>query len=91
MAGKLVKSPSIFFTVLNEKELPENLPLPVIHQLKLLPRFQAFRQIHFPANNDEYNLAVRRLKFEELFLSQLRLGMLRFSRHKFSKGLLFTR
>lgn len=79
------------FTVLNEKEVPENLPLPVIQQLKLLPRFQALKQIHFPANIDEYNLAVRRLKFEELFLAQLRLGILRFTRHKFSKGLLFNR
>ncbi|MEO6453631.1 MAG: ATP-dependent DNA helicase RecG [Ginsengibacter sp.] len=77
-------------SILNEKELPENLPQPVIHHFKLLPRFPAFRQIHFPSNNEEYIQAVRRLKFEELFLSQLRLGMLRFSRHKFSKGLLFS-
>src|SRR5687768_994769 len=79
------------FLLLNEKDLPENLPQSLIVQLKLIPRYQALRQIHFPANNDEYVLAVRRLKFEELFLSQLRLGMLRFNRHNFSKGLLFTR
>jgi ATP-dependent DNA helicase RecG len=77
--------------VLSEKELPENLPLPVIKQFKLLPRFRAFSQIHFPSGMSEYDAAVRRLKFEELFLSQLRMGMLRFARHKFSKGLLFNR
>ncbi len=79
------------FMVLHEKDLPDNLPESLILQLKLIPRYQAFRQIHFPANNDEYIVAVRRLKFEELFLSQLRLSMLRFNRHNFSKGLLFTR
>ncbi len=77
--------------LLNERELPENLPLAIIEQLKLLPRQQAFRHIHFPADNQQYNLAVRRIKFEELFLSQLRMGILRLARHKFSKGLLFTR
>jgi ATP-dependent DNA helicase RecG len=79
------------FMLLNEKEVPENLPQSIISHLKLIPRFEAFRQIHFPANSDEYISAVRRLKFEELFLSQLRLGILRFKRHNFSKGLLFTR
>ncbi len=79
------------FSLLNEKHLPDNLPQSLIMELKLLPRFQAFRQIHFPANNDEYLIAVRRLKFEELFLSQLSLGMLRFNRQNFSKGLRFTR
>lgn len=77
------------FTVLQEKDIPENLPSSVIHQFKFLSRFKAFRQIHFPVNNDEYIAAVRRLKFEELFFSQLRLGMLRSARHNFSKGLLF--
>lgn len=79
------------FALLNEKEVPENLPSDLISQLKLKPRFDAFRQIHFPANNDEYNVAVRRLKFEELFISQLRLSMVRLNRHRFSKGLLFTK
>lgn len=79
------------FVLLNEKDLPDNLPQSLSLQLKLISRYRAFRQIHFPANNEEYILAVRRLKFEELFLSQLRLGILRFNRHNFSKGLLFTR
>ena len=72
------------FMVISEKDVPENLPQSLIHQLKLIPRYKAFKQIHFPANNDEYVSAVRRLKFEEIFLSQLRLGMLRFKRHNFS-------
>ena len=79
------------FTVLNEKELPENLPQPILDKYKFISRYKAFKQVHFPANADEYRLAVNRLKFEELFLSQLRLGMLRFERHRFSKGLVFDK
>ena len=48
-------------------------------------------QIHFPANMEEYAAAVTRLKFEELFISQLRLGLLRYKRHSFSKGLVFNK
>ena len=79
------------FTLLNEKELPEILPQQIIQQFKFVSRYKAFQQIHFPANNDEYTAAVRRLKFEELFISQLRLGMLRSERHHFSKGLMFNK
>jgi ATP-dependent DNA helicase RecG len=77
--------------ILNEKEVPEILPDPLIKQYNFISRYKAFKQIHFPANIDEYNLAVKRLKFEELFISQLRLGMLRSERHRFSKGLIFEK
>ena len=79
------------FTVLNEKELQENLPQPILDKYKFISRYKAFKQIHFPANADEYRVAVKRLKFEELFLSQLRLGMLRLERHRFSRGLVFDK
>ena len=79
------------FTVLNEKELQENLPQPILDKYKFISRYKAFKQIHFPANADEYRVAVKRLKFEELFLSQLRLGMLRLVRHRFSRGLVFDK
>ncbi len=79
------------FTLLNEKELPENLPRPILDKYKFISRYKSFKQIHFPANADEYNDAVKRLKFEELFISQLRLGMLRMERHRFSKGLMFDK
>ncbi|MGI8581476.1 MAG: ATP-dependent DNA helicase RecG [Chitinophagaceae bacterium] len=79
------------FTVLNEKELQENLPDQILDKYKFISRYKAFKQIHFPANADEYHSAVKRLKFEELFLSQLRLGMLRFERHSFSRGLVFNK
>ncbi len=79
------------FSILNEKELPENLPAGMVKQFRFISRYKAYKQIHFPANPDEYNAAVRRLKFEELFLAQLRMGLVRARRHNFSKGLMFDK
>ena len=75
--------------LLSEKDLPENLPEPIIKQYKFISHFNACRQIHFPATEKHYQHAVRRLKFEELFFAQLRLGLIKSSRHRFSKGLVF--
>lgn len=79
------------FAVINEKEVAENLPQPILERYKFISRYKAFKQIHFPANAEEYSDAVKRLKFEELFISQLRLGLLRFERHRFSRGLVFDK
>lgn len=73
------------------KDLPENLPDALIKQYKFISHFDALRQIHFPASDKHYQHAVRRLKFEELFFAQLRLGIIRSSRHRFSRGLIFDR
>ncbi|MEP6617653.1 MAG: ATP-dependent DNA helicase RecG, partial [Ginsengibacter sp.] len=78
------------FSMLSEKDIPEILPEDILKQFKLVKRYDAFRQIHFPKNNDEHLSAVRRLKFEELFISQLRMGMLRSKRHHFSHGAVFA-
>ena len=75
--------------ILTEKDLPENLPESLIKQYKFISRFNACRQIHFPATEKHYQHAVRRLKFEELFFAQLRLGLIKSTRHRHSKGLIF--
>ena len=75
--------------ILSEKDIPENLPGLIIKQYKFISRFNAFRQIHFPATEKHYQHAMRRLKFEELFFAQLRLGLIKSTRHRFSKGLVF--
>src|SRR4029453_4305747 len=84
--GKLAQT---LFSILREKDIPENIPPSILKQLKLMPRFEAYRQIHFPASLENYEQSLRRLKFEEFFLSQLRLGMLRLQRHHVSKGVVF--
>jgi len=75
--------------IISEKDIPENLPGPVTGQYKFISRYKAFQQIHFPATEKHYHHALRRLKFEELFFAQLRMGLIKSSRHRFSKGAVF--
>lgn len=77
--------------LLSQKDFPENLPDTVIKQYRFISRWEAFCNIHFPSSDELYKHAVRRLKFEELFFAQLRLGMIRSTRHRFSKGWVFDK
>jgi ATP-dependent DNA helicase RecG len=75
--------------LISEKDLPENIPSYILQKFRLLDRFDAYKNIHFPKNAHEYENAVRRIKFEELFLAQLRMGLIRVKRHTVSHGILF--
>ena len=86
--GKLTR---VLFALLSEKDISENLPAYLLSRLKLIRRFDAYRQIHFPESNSQYELALKRLKYEELFLAQLRMGILKSKRHRFSKGVVFDK
>ena len=86
--GKLTQ---ILMGMLQEKDVPENLPENIVKQLKLISCFKAYRQIHFPQTPAEYEEAVKRLKFEELFIAQLRMNLLRSNRHRYSKGVVFDK
>ena len=77
--------------LLSAKEFPENLPESITRQYRFVSRWEAFCNIHFPASDEKYIHALRRLKFEELFFAQLRLGMIRSTRHRFSKGWVFDK
>ncbi|MGZ5191347.1 MAG: OB-fold nucleic acid binding domain-containing protein, partial [Flavisolibacter sp.] len=88
---QLGKLTATLLDLLTEKDIPENLPDPLIKKLRLLPRYEAVRQIHFPASQEFYEQAIRRLKFEEIFITQLRLAMIRSERHRKSKGVVFTK
>ncbi|MBC7424474.1 MAG: ATP-dependent DNA helicase RecG [Ferruginibacter sp.] len=76
---------------LSPKDLPENLPEAIIRQYRFISRWDAFLAIHFPATEEMYIHALRRLKFDELFFAQLRLGLIRTTRHRFSKGWEFNK
>ena len=54
-------------------EIQENLPLYILNQFKLMGRAEAYRNMHFPADAVLLSEAQHRLKFEELFLIQLKL------------------
>ena len=77
--------------LLSQKDLPENLPNALLKQYRFISRWEAFTNIHFPASEELYLHALRRLKFEEFFFAQLRLGLLRSVRHRFSKGWVFDK
>lgn len=84
--GKLT---SALLPLISEQDLPENLPASLIQQLKLPSRFQAYCNIHFPKSAQSYQAALKRLKFEELLMAQIRLALIRLQRHRFSKGVVF--
>ena len=86
--GKLTQ---VLLALLSEKDISENIPSYILSRLKLIPRFDAYRQIHFPESNSQYELALNRLKYEELFLAQIRMGILKSKRHRFSKGVMFDK
>ncbi len=84
--GKLTLN---LFSLLQERDIPENLPVSILQQLDLGPRAIAYRQLHFPTQSALYEQALKRLKFEELFLAQMRMNLIKASRHRYSKGVIF--
>ena len=76
---------------LSEKDIPENIPAAICQQLQLISRFQAFCHIHFPPSEAAYKQALRRLKFEELFIAQVRLSLIRVRRNRHARGILFNK
>jgi ATP-dependent DNA helicase RecG len=86
--GKLTQ---VLISMVKERDVPENLPLSILQQFELVSRYNAFKQIHFPQTPDEYEEAVRRIKFEELFIAQMRMNLLRSNRHRYSKGVMFDK
>ncbi len=77
--------------MLSEKDVPEMIPPDILEKFRLVKRYDAYRNIHFPGSSQEFENAVKRIKFEELFLSQLRMGLVRLKRHSYSKGLVFEK
>lgn len=81
----------ILLQMLGEKDIPENLPDSIKEKYRLMDRYTAYRNIHFPENPELYTKAVKRLKFEELFIIQLQLSLIKSKRHRQSKGFVFSK
>ncbi|HEV3221816.1 MAG TPA: ATP-dependent DNA helicase RecG [Puia sp.] len=75
---------------LRERDIPEFIPMEICNKNELISRFQAFQSIHFPTTLRDYHQALFRLKFEELFLNQIRTGMIKTQRQKESRGVIFS-
>ncbi len=59
------------------KEVPEWLPDQIQNAAQVISLGQALQHIHFPENFDHVKAAEKRLKFDEVFLLQLRAEMMR--------------
>lgn len=71
-------------------KINETLPENLIGQLKLMPREDALVNIHKPASTHDLKNARFRLKFEELFVIQLKILSLKHNRENKFKGYPFT-
>ncbi len=78
------------FSMISERDVPENIPTSILDALQLLPRYQALTNIHFPPDQTAYEKALYRLKLEEFLIAQVRLGMVRSQRHRASRGVVFN-
>jgi ATP-dependent DNA helicase RecG len=72
------------------KDIHESLPQHILQKFNLIGRADAYRQIHFPENAALLYEAQHRLKFEELFLIQLRLLKSKLLRTQKFKGNIFS-
>ena len=86
--GKLTQT---LFTLIQPHDIEENIPDETRQRLQLMTRWEAFRAIHFPKEPGEYEKALRRLKFEEFFIAQIRMNLVRLQRHRVSRGLKFEK
>ncbi len=88
---QIAKLTQLLLSQLTERDIPEFIPLETRQKALLVSRLQAFQSIHFPETLSIYQKALYRLKFEELFLNQIRTGMVKSHRQKQSKGVIFSR
>ena len=73
-----------------QKTIVETLSPELLEQLQLMPKNKAMRNIHFPENGEELAKATYRLKFEELFFTQLQLLIKNIVHKSKIKGYPFT-
>jgi ATP-dependent DNA helicase RecG len=76
---------------LQTAHLSETQSSDVINELSLLPLYDACRGIHFPAGEEQLRQAQFRIKFDELFLIQLRLLRLNKVRSNTVQGFVFQK
>lgn len=79
------------FLQINHTHVSENLSDELLMDHKLMGRFAALHQIHFPDSMRNLQAAELRLKFEELFYIQLRLLQLNKVRSHTIKGFVFSK
>lgn len=76
---------------ISPSELAETLPDYLLSQFRLVSKWNAISNIHFPSNQAELDAASRRIKFEELLFLQLRILQLRTRRKDTIRGFIFEK
>lgn len=71
--------------------IQERLTPDILQQLKLMPLNEALCNVHFPASMQALSNAMLRLKFDELFFTQLKLLKLKLLNNRKYKGYVFSR
>jgi len=71
-------------------KIPESLPDPLLKKLRMMPLEEALFTIHKPDNTHDLRNARFRLKFEELFLIQIKILSLKHNRENKFKGYPFS-
>ncbi len=71
------KLTSALFEKIKPYDIPEILPSEIIKQYNLCNRYFAISKLHFPENEQQAHIANHRMKWEELFISQMMIARLR--------------
>lgn len=78
------------FEKVKQHDIPEILPSNILTQYRLCSRYQAIRWIHFPDSEEHMQAARHRLKWEELFASQMMIARIRLQ-HTIQQGWKFEK
>ncbi len=78
------------FEKLKPGDIPEIFPEDILRQYRLCNRYAALRWLHFPDTDEHEQMARHRMKWEELFISQILIGRLRMQ-HTAQQGWRFER
>ncbi len=76
---------------LKPEHIGENLSDDILAQLRLPSRYDTVQWIHFPKGEEQKNLAINRIKFEEFFFVQMQLVGKKSTRKSLLKGAIFDK
>ena len=83
----------LIYTLLSQPQLsiPETLSESIINSVKLIPLEEAIYNIHYPASGTLLSKAILRLKFDELFFTQLKMLKIKLITSQKIKGYRFDK
>lgn len=86
--GRITKN---LITELKASDLSDFMPAYIIEKYKMLSLYDALMNIHYPQNETILQRAIARIKFDELFLVQLKILQVKVERDTVFKGIIFEK